>query len=131
MAAALLDTTILIDLLRGREGARARLEDLRNSGDEAWVCAVNVEEIARGLRESERHTASRMLSGMRMAPIRLDEGWRAGTWRRHFAASGVTLAQADCLIAAAAIGVNARLATGNPRHFPMDELRVEHWPVGE
>jgi hypothetical protein len=22
------------------------------------------------------------------------------------------------------------LATGNPKHFPMAELEVEHWPVG-
>ena len=30
----------------------------------------------------------------------------------------------------AAAGVGARLATGNPRHFPMPELRVEHWVAG-
>jgi predicted nucleic acid-binding protein len=34
------------------------------------------------------------------------------------------------LIAAAAVGAGARLATGNPKHFPMDELEVEHWPAG-
>jgi predicted nucleic acid-binding protein len=42
----------------------------------------------------------------------------------------VTLSQADCLIAAAAAGVGARIATGNPRHFPMSELQVEHWIAG-
>jgi predicted nucleic acid-binding protein len=35
------------------------------------------------------------------------------------------------LIAAAAAGVGARLITGNPKDFPMDEITVEHWPVGE
>ena len=54
----------------------------------------------------------------------------AGRWRRSFAERGVTLAQADCLVAAAAVGVDARLATGNPRDFPMEELPVDHWPVG-
>jgi hypothetical protein len=29
------------------------------------------------------------------------------------------------------MAVGARLATGNPKHFPMPELEVEHWPVGE
>jgi predicted nucleic acid-binding protein len=43
----------------------------------------------------------------------------------------MTLGQGDCLIAAAAMGIDARLATGNPKHFPMPELAVEHWPVGE
>lgn len=27
-------------------------------------------------------------------------------------------------------GINARLATGNPTDFPMDDITVEHWPVG-
>jgi predicted nucleic acid-binding protein len=43
----------------------------------------------------------------------------------------VSLSQADCLIAAAAVAVGARLATGNPKDFPMAELEVEHWPAGE
>jgi hypothetical protein len=38
--------------------------------------------------------------------------------------------QADCLVVAAAYGVGARVATGNPRHFPMPEIPVEHWEVG-
>jgi len=43
---------------------------------------------------------------------------------------GTTLTQADCLIAAVALGVGTRLATGNPKDSPMAELDVEHWPVG-
>lgn len=54
----------------------------------------------------------------------------AGTWRRDYAEAGTTLHQADCLIAAAALGIDASLATGNPDDFPMPELTVEHWPVG-
>ena len=45
-----------------------------------------------------------------------------------YAVQGVTLSQADCLVAAA-VTVGACLATGNPRDFPMAELTVEHWPV--
>ena len=44
---------------------------------------------------------------------------------------GVTISQADALIAAAAHAIGGRLATGNPKHFPMPELTVEHWPAGE
>jgi len=33
-------------------------------------------------------------------------------------------------IAAAALAIGGRLATGNPKDFPMDELAVEHWPAG-
>ena len=129
MAELLLDTTILIDALRGREAA-ARLRNLRSEGPPPYVCAINVEEVWRGARPSEEYAVRRLLGALRLAPLRRAEGERAGRWRSSFARRGTTLSQADCLIAAAAQGVGARLATGNPRDFPMEELEVEHWPVG-
>jgi predicted nucleic acid-binding protein len=128
--ALLLDTTVLIDALRGRSAAK-RVLGLHDSKQPPWICAVNVEEVLRGTREEEEPIVMRFLQGMRLAPLARAEGRRAGGWRREYAREGITLSQADCLIAAAAIGVGARLATGNPKHFPMAELDVEHWPVGE
>jgi predicted nucleic acid-binding protein len=126
----LLDTTVLIDALRGRPAAK-RLRRLRElSPTPPWICAVNVEEIMRGALDQERDTVGRFLAAMRLAPLGRAEGELAGQWRRDFARKGITLSQADCLIAAAAVGVGARLASGNPKHFPMEELGVEHWPVG-
>lgn len=131
VAALLLDTTVLIDLLRGRSGAVQRIRELRYAGVIPYVCAVNVEEIVRGLREHEYDTARTLFNGMRLVPLSSEEGWRAGEWRRSFARRGRTLAQADCLIAAAALSVRGHLATGNPKDFPMGEVVVEHWPTGE
>lgn len=131
MAAVLLDTTVLIDLLRGRPGAMRRVRALREVDDSPHACAVNVEEIVRGLQGPEDAAARLLFSGLRIVPLGAEEGWRAGEWRRKFAARGRTLAQADCLIAAAALSLGGRLATGNPKDFPMSELAVEHWPVGE
>jgi predicted nucleic acid-binding protein len=131
MAAVLLDTTVVIDLLRGRTGAVARLRALRDGGDLVHVCAITVEETVRGLRPDEDASARGLFSGLRIAALGDEEGWRAGEWRRWFAARGQTLSQADCLVAAAALAVGGRLATGNPRDFPMDELSVEHWPAGD
>ncbi len=125
----LLDTTVLVDALRGR-GAAERLRSLHETKEIPWVCAVNVEEVMRGIREHERDATVRLLRGLHLAPLGRVEGTRAGDWRRDFAGKGITLSQADCLIAAAAVSVRARLATGNPRDFPMPELEVEHWPVG-
>ena len=70
----------------------------------------------------------RLFNGMRLAPLGSAEGIRAGTWRREFAERGVTLYQADCLIAAAAAGVDASVATANVADYPMSEGEVENWP---
>ncbi len=129
MGAVLLDTTVLIDALRGRGDAAGRILDLRRRGDRPYVCAVNVEEVYRGLRPAEHERARLLIDALHEAPLGVPEGRTAGAWRRRFASRGRTLSQADCLIAAAAHATGARLATGNPKDFPMREVDVEHWPV--
>ena len=126
MARLLLDSTVLIDALRGRP-ARARLAGLRRERTEPWVCVISVEEIWRGLFPGEEPVAQRLFRGLRLAPLGVAEGIRAAEWRRDFAQRGVTLHQADCLIAAGAVGVGASLATANTADFPMPELAVEDW----
>jgi predicted nucleic acid-binding protein len=130
MGAILLDTTVLIDLLRGRPGAARRLRAVREGGDRVHTSAINVEETVRGLRPAEDGPARRLFAGVRIVPLGVTEGWQAGEWRRTYAAGGRTLSQADCLIAAAALHAGARLATGNPKHFPMHGVEIEHWPAG-
>lgn len=103
---------------------------MRSLGEVPFVCCINVEEVWRGLRPGEEEDAGRLIDGLRLAELGVSEGRRAGRWRREEAAMGITLSQADCLIAAAAVGVGARLATGNPKHFPLEGLLVEHWPAG-
>lgn len=129
MARLLLDTTVLIDALRGRPAA-ARVAGLRRTGTEPWACAISVEEIWRGLRPDEELPARRLFNGLRLAPLGSSEGMRAGRWRRLFALQGVTLHQADCLVAAAAAGIGAALATANVGDFPMVDIDVQHWPAG-
>lgn len=129
VARVLLDSTVLIDALRGRPAAD-RVRKMRRVGDEPWVCAISVEEIWRGARSEEHSTIRRLFRGLRCAPLGVAEGEQAGRWRRDLADSGVTVHQADCLIAAAALAIGGRLATANPDDFPMPELIVDHWPVG-
>jgi predicted nucleic acid-binding protein len=129
VARVLLDSTVLIDALQGRPTAD-RVRQMRRVGDEPWVCAISVEEIWRGARLDEEPIIHRFFRGLRCAPLGVAEGERAGRWRRELAESGVTVHQADCLIAAAAFSIGGRLATGNPDDFPMPDVDVDHWPVG-
>jgi predicted nucleic acid-binding protein len=125
----LLDSTVLIDFLRGRP-ATQKVDRLASAGEMLAVSPVNIEEVVRGLKAGESDSARRLFAGLEVLPLRQEEAWQSGLWRSQFAAKGVTLSQADCLVAATALLAGAKLATGNPAHFPMPELEVEHWPVG-
>jgi predicted nucleic acid-binding protein len=124
-----LDSTVLIDYLRGRPVV-GRVSDLLDRGDELATTAVNVEEIVRGMHSGETTAVEALVAGLIVLPISLRAAWQAGTWRREHAERGVTLWQADCLIAATAAVEGAALVTGNPKDFPMTGIEVEHWPVG-
>lgn len=124
----LLDTTVLVDFLLGRPAVE-RVISQPAHGETPCNSPVSVEEITRGLRAPA--AAEQLFEGLRIVPIGRAEGCQAGEWRRQFAADGTTLSQADCLITASARAAGAVLATGNPRHYPMGGIEVEHWPVGE
>jgi predicted nucleic acid-binding protein len=124
-----LDSTVLIDFLRGRPAVE-RVAALRASGDIPATTAINVDEIVRGLRPGEEPAIELLFTGLVVLRTGRRAGWQAGEWRRTFAARGVTLYQADCLIAATTATHGATLVTGNPKDFPMDGLAVDHWPVG-
>lgn len=129
MGLRLLDSTVLIDFLRGRP-AVGRVTELRAAGDVPATTPINVEEIVRGLRPAEHTAAGRLFDGLVILSLGREAGWLAGEWRRTYAGRGVTLYQADCLVAAAAVVHSAVLVTGNPKDFPMPEVTLEHWPVG-
>ena len=122
-----LDTTVLVDAIRG-QGTAERLRALLRRNVQPFVCAINVEELWRGARgtAAERKLAD-VLLGLYVVPLGAEEGELAGRWRREFAAKGRALSQGDCLIAAAAVRIDAPLATANVKDFPMKELIVEDW----
>ena len=75
-----LDTTVLIDYLRGRPAVE-RVEALHDRGDVPATTAINVEEIVRGLRETERDATRHLFAGLIVLPIDAYAGWQAGDWR--------------------------------------------------
>lgn len=126
----LLDTTVVIDYLRGRAQVARRVEGLVDRGESVATSPVTVQEVVRGLRPKEVPDARALFEGLVVLLIGEAEGWLAGEWQREFTSKGITLGHADCLIAAAAVNSGATLATANVKDFPMPELRLEHWPVG-
>jgi len=118
-----LDTSVVIDLLRGAEYT-AELLHRRP----LHVSPITIHGVLRGMRVGEEERTFDLLTALSVVPIGQREAALSAHWRREFAASGVTLSMPDTLIAAGAALRGIPLATGNIKDFPMPELRVEQWP---
>jgi predicted nucleic acid-binding protein len=110
-----LDTTVLIDVLRGHRPALAYLMAL----DEPPACSeLSRVEVVRGLRRAEREPAEELMRTLRWIGVDEPIARRAGAlgqaWRRSHALSTV-----DLVIAATTQELGAELATSNVRHYPM------------
>jgi predicted nucleic acid-binding protein len=121
----LIDTNVIIDLLRGREQGLHLLESDR---DPLMVSAITVHEVFAGMRFGEEEMTETMLSGFESLPFGAEEARLTGCWWREYRQRGITLDLRDLAIAAAAVVRGVPLATGNVKDFPMPELRVEQWP---
>ncbi len=116
MTAPLLDTCILIDLLRGSPVAA---KAVRIMSETPYFCAVSTMELYAGARsQREEMRIERLLALFRQAEIYTAVYRGAGNILRHFAPSH-GLSTADALIVATAEHHGLELATLNVKHFPM------------
>ena len=114
----LVDTSILIDYLRGHQDAADLLERERAVG------ALHASEITRlevlaGMRPAEENQTRSLLSTLRWHPVDAEVAERAGDLGSQWLPGHRGIDGADLAIAATSIMVEARLLTLNVRHFPM------------
>lgn len=127
MAKYLLDTTALINHLRGRPEVVDLVSSLASQGHQLGICCINVAELYSGLNPGEQDRAERLVDSLDYYEVSREAAKQAGRYRYDFARRGVTLSFADTLIAATAINEMATLITANAKDFPMEELQlVEH-----
>lgn len=112
----LLDTCIVIDVLRGREAALAFVEGL---ADAPSLSVITATELIAGVRNTqERRLIERLLAVCTTHDIDLETASLAGDYVRQYGPShGVD--PIDALIAATAKARGLELATLNLKHFPM------------
>ena len=111
----LLDTTVLVDALRGRKAAVAYMEELP---DRPNVSVISIGELYAGVRPEEEDELAHFLSIFRVLEVNEEVARQGGYWRRDFGPShGTSLT--DALIAATAAAHELELATHNTKHFPM------------
>ena len=114
--AALFDTDILIDFLRGLQEAKDALDVDR---PDIYVSVITVAELYQGVRDgAERTCLDELIEDLIVLDVEQDITVTGGLHRRaHKQSHGSGLD--DCLIAATAEHYNLTLKTLNTRHFPM------------
>jgi hypothetical protein len=123
MSGVLVDSDILIEVLRGRKLDVARLwADTVAANEPLFYSPVTLAEIRHAMRRQERESTERVFSSMMSVPIEMEIGSRAGDYLRAFHASHA-IELGDALIAATASVHHLDLWTQNRKHFPMKDVQ--------
>ena len=117
----LLDTNVLIGLLRGSQPHWQYLEKLLEK-TAVSISAVTHAEIYAGCHPSEEAETEKLITLFKTVPVDKNIAEMAGRFVYRFKRRGVTLHLEDALIGATALNAHLILATSNVSHFPMLSL---------
>ncbi|GAB3688683.1 type II toxin-antitoxin system VapC family toxin [Salinarchaeum chitinilyticum] len=117
----ILDSTFLIDVLRGEGTVEELLGEVDGSGP-PFVTSVTVMELYEGIylaesTERERAVVEEMLDGINEIPFDRACAKRAGQINAELVASGQPVDETDVMIAATAIDYDLPVVTRNTSHF--------------
>ena len=125
MTGMLLDTTVLIDLLRGNTNAATFVDSVLAAGTPLFVSVISAMELVVGCRNKLEVTrAQKLISSFALLHLHPAESSQAYELVLSYSKSH-GLAIPDALIAAAALVHELELVSDNVRHFGMiPDLRV-------
>ena len=118
----LLDTTVLIDVLRGRQDRRTLLAELAVSGHTLATAAINLGEVYAGMLPEEETQTEFFLGSLECYSMTAAIARRAGKLKGLLGRKGRTVALADMMVAATALEHGLTLMTDNRKDFPLAEL---------
>jgi predicted nucleic acid-binding protein len=112
----LLDTNIVIDLLRSRVAAK---EWILNTSGSLTVSTVSVAELYAGIHnQQQKNQVEQFLRSLKIIGISIEAAKLAGLYKgQYFKSHGTDLI--DAMIAATAELHSLKLVTMNTKHFPM------------
>jgi predicted nucleic acid-binding protein len=114
-----LDTTVAIDHLRGDARASTVLASSVEHGETLAASEIVRFELTAGVRESESDALEQFFSAVSWIAVDEEVARTAGSLARQYSKAHRAIDDADYLIAATALLLEAELLTTNVRHFPM------------
>jgi len=115
----LLDTTVAIDHLRGGKAAVDLLRGLVEDDETIAASEIVRFELAAGVRDDELPALEQFFSAISWVAVGEDVARAAGELARKHRRAQSGFDDADYLIAATALLLEADLLTTNVHHFPM------------
>lgn len=119
MVLTILDSSVAIDYLRGREPAGAAIDTLLADGADIVSSELVRFELLAGVQSEEEPAVERLLAALDWVPVTEDIARRAAAFARRYRRSHSGIDGIDYLIAATADLLDGSLLTRNIRHFPM------------
>ena len=113
----IIDSDVIIEVLRGNAKTTAWLRKVRNSGSVIRYSPVSRAEIRAGARVKERSAISALFESLAVLAIEASTSDLAGDQLSRFGRSH-SVQLGDALIAASALEHGEELATFNAKHFP-------------
>lgn len=117
----LLDTSVVVDHLRGYPRATTLLEELLGSEDGAAASELTRFELLAGVRPNEQGSLESFFLAVDWVPVTEDIARLAGLYARKYRRGHAGIGAVDYLIASTAATLDTDLLTTNVRHFPMFE----------
>ena len=120
-----LDSSFVIDHLRGEPAASDQWRRVFENGDEPVATEVMVCEVRTGLRAESESAFRAFLEPVEFVQPGPETALTAGRWRAEARAAGRVLSLPDALIAACAESLGATVLTRNVRDFALTPVRIE------
>ncbi|HEY3218721.1 MAG TPA: type II toxin-antitoxin system VapC family toxin [Candidatus Limnocylindria bacterium] len=120
MTRFVLDTSVLIDHLRGAPRAATELiPRALDRGDEVWSSHIVRAELLAGMRADEEAATRELIRLISWVEVDESLAEAAGALGRRFLRSHPGIEVADLIVAALAESLDAQLKTTNVKHYPM------------
>jgi len=119
----LLDTDVLIWILRGREDIVEKVSELKESSNLS-ISVISVAEIYKNIFPSELTATEDFLDQHIIFDTDQKTAKIAGLYWKQYNKQFKTLSLADCLIAATANVNELTLVSLNVKHFPMNDIKM-------
>ena len=124
----ILDTTIVVDLLRGEETAIRKLKELETQHIPMSTTSITLFEIEQGMTERQREKILSLWKSLNILSFDAAAAQEAGTIHRALKKNGQLIDPEDSMIAGIALVQHEAVITRNLKHFErIPSLKVESY----